>query len=248
MAIRNYAEEHFASSGGYSQLPRSKYRFWVIFDYKNIANVFQEVSSVTLPSFNFETIQANQYNRKRNIQTRLNYDPVTVVFYDTYDNKAMNLLQRYTGTFYNKGYGINAGRSVETNSSSVVTDNFNTTRGFSPYDSGNIIKNYKNDFTQQTNEQRYFFSSIRIIQDGEQGTNSNDASTYREIICSNPMITAMQLDTLDYSDSLSAQISVTFQPEYVDIITRQGGPNNEQNAGFDVTSYNSSSSVRTENR
>lgn len=59
------------------------------------------VREVKLPSYTFQTYAMNQYNRKRIIQTKIKYDPVSFVFYD--DNS--NAMARLWASYYNYYYG-----------------------------------------------------------------------------------------------------------------------------------------------
>lgn len=188
MAITNFAQEVFRSDGDQILVPRQKFNFTLIMQTDNRSITFHRVSSVTVPSFNVEGQIMNQYNKKRYVQTRLNYDPVTVTFYDTFDNEWHNLMRDYISHYYNGGEGIEQRTPLE--GSSTVTPNFTTDLGFTP------------------NSNRYFFPVIKIIQNGYRGK-------FRETRLINPTITSIQGDTLDYSDSNPVMYTVTFQPESI---------------------------------
>ena len=40
------------------------------------------VKAVDLPKFSVQTVTKNMYNRKKNLQTTLEYDPVNITFHD----------------------------------------------------------------------------------------------------------------------------------------------------------------------
>ena len=132
----------------------------------------------------------NQYNKKRVVQTRLNYDPITVAFYDTFDSQWHTLMRDYLSHYFNGGTGI--GPRANPEGTSTVDPYFETDLGFTP------------------NAARYFFPSIRIIQNGYR-------NQYRETKLINPTITTMQGDALDYSDSNPVMYTVTFQPESIQV-------------------------------
>lgn len=193
MAITNFASEVFGKGGGDFLIPRQKFNFTLIIQTDNSNTIFHRVSSVTAPSFNVEGQIMNQYNKKRFVQTRLNYDPVTVTFYDTFDDQFHFLMRDYIAHYYNGGEGLEQRTPLE--GSSTVTPNFITDLGFTP------------------NSNRYFFPVIKIIQNGMGGY-------FRETRLINPAITSIQGDTLDYSDSNPVMYTVTFQPEsiqYLDV-------------------------------
>jgi hypothetical protein len=187
MAITNFAQEAFRSDGDQLLVPRQKYNFTVLFDrFDGPITEFTRVSSVTAPSYSVDSQIMNQYNKKRVIQTKLNYDPVTVVFYDTYDNEWYTMMRDYLKFHYNSGNGLDP--VVE---GSFTTDEyFETAMGFTP------------------NANRYFFNRMVIVQNGYREQS-------RETILINPQITNIQGDTLDYSASNPTMYTVTFQPESV---------------------------------
>lgn len=189
MAITNFAQEVYRSDGDQLLVPRQKYNFTVIMDRFDRASItFSRVASATVPGFSADTTIMNQYNKKRVIQTKLNYDPVTIAFYDTYDNEWHNLMRDYIAHYYNGTDGIERRVSLEGNS--TVNPQFITDLGYTP-----------------TND-RYFFPQIKIVQNGYR-------NKYRETILQNPTITQIQGDQLDYAESATVMYTVTFQPESI---------------------------------
>jgi hypothetical protein len=191
MAIRNFAQDAFRSDSDQQLVPRQKFNFTLMVDIYNLPSIeFTRVSSASAASYGIDSTVMNQYNKKRVVQTRLNYDPITVSFYDTFDNEWHNLMQTYLKHYFNGGNGIDQRVGLE--APSTVNPLFTTDQGYTP------------------NADRYFFPQIRIIQNGFQNQS-------RETILINPHITTMQGDTLDYSDSQPVKYNVTFQPESVQI-------------------------------
>lgn len=171
-------------------MPRMKFDFTLIFDIADAPSViFHRVQSASVPAVNFDTQILNQYNQKRVIQTGMNYDPMTVVFYDTYDNQFHDIMKKYIAHYYNGGEGI--GDRVLTSNGSVINEDFSIDSGFSP----NGVKN--------------FFPRIRLIQNGYR-------DKYRTTSLINPLITGINGDTLSYSDGSSVvSYTATFQPETI---------------------------------
>lgn len=74
--------------------PRTKYMFYVRFELNKAAirapaftNNHQEevgllVKTAELPKFNFDTVTKNQYNRKKIVYTKINYDPINITMHD----------------------------------------------------------------------------------------------------------------------------------------------------------------------
>lgn len=189
MAITNFAQEVFRSDNDQLLVPRQKFNFTLILERHDRASItFTRVSAVTAASYSVDTQLMNQYNKKRVVQTRLNYEPISVSFYDTFDNEWHNLMRDYLSHYFNGGEGIEKRTSLE--GSSTVTPNFETDLGFTP------------------NADRYFFPRVKIVQNGYR-------NKYRETILINPTITNIQGDNLDYSDSNPVIYTVTFQPESI---------------------------------
>lgn len=191
MGIVNFAQNAYRSDGDQILVPRQRFNFTLILDFFDRSpRVFPRVSNVSAPSYNIDSQLMNQYNKKRVVQTRLNYEPIQVSFYDTFDSSWHNIMREYMAHYYNSGQGVNVRESLE--GSVTTTPNFETDLGFTP------------------NSDRYFFPQIRIIQNGHR-------VSYREIILKNPHITNMQGDTLDYSDSQPVMYAVSFQPESIQV-------------------------------
>lgn len=189
MAIQNFAQEAFRSDGDQLLVPRQKFNFSLVIQRHGGSSInFTRVASATAASYSVDTTIMNQYNKRRVIQTRLNYDPITVAFYDTFDNEFYNLMRAYMAHYFNGGQGIEERISLE--GTSTVDPNFETDLGFTP------------------NDTRYYLPRVRIIQNGYR-------NQYRETNLRNVIITNVQGDTLDYSDSNPVMYTVTFQPEEV---------------------------------
>jgi hypothetical protein len=191
MAITNFAQDAFRSSGDQYLVPRQKFNFTLVIDiFDRPSETFTRVSSASAASYSVDTQVMNQYNKKRVVQTRLNYDPITVAFYDTFDSQWHTLMRDYLSHYFNDGNGIEHRANLE--GTSTVDPYFETDLGFTP------------------NTARYFLPSIKIIQNGYR-------NQYRETKLINPTITTMQGDTLDYSDSNPVMYTVTFQPESIQV-------------------------------
>lgn len=104
-------------SAGYANAPRLKFLFHVYFNVNTFAipglttlfgaressQISVLTKSVDLPSYTFDVETLNQYNRKRNIQTKINYDPVTVSFHDDSSDVVRSLWFAYYNYFYKDG-------------------------------------------------------------------------------------------------------------------------------------------------
>lgn len=189
MAITNFAQEVYRSDADGLLVPRQKFNFTMIISSVDVGSTwFHQVSSMTAPGYDFDGQIMNQYNKKRFVQTRMNYTPITVTFLDTFNNEFHDMMRRYISFYYNQGNGIEARPVIE--GVSTVNPDFITSEGFTP------------------TSERYYFPEIKIIQNGYRGR-------YRQTKLINPHIMSISGDTLDYGDSNPVQYVVTFQPESV---------------------------------
>jgi len=64
---------------------------------KGIGVIAQEIER---PQMSFDTQTLNQYNRKRIIQKKVEYEPINFTFYDTVDNKTYHMFEDYFRFYY----------------------------------------------------------------------------------------------------------------------------------------------------
>jgi len=203
MSFRNFASEIYSvgnGAGGSTKLtllPRLKFNFRVSFvvDTEITSNtyVFERIANVTLPSITFDTQTLNQYNKKRVVQSRMNYGPATFTVYDTHDNEFYaNIIQPYTEQYYNSSYGIRNYTDPLGGDESVTSPNIDTGMGL----------------YLATN--RYYIRQVIIEQLGIEGHT-------RQTIMNNCMLTAVNGDTLDYSESAPVTWQVSLTPENIQI-------------------------------
>lgn len=181
--------------------PRSRFNFQVTIETIDKEYVFERIKSATIPDISYDTEIVNQYNVKRAIQSRINYGPSTITFYHTYDdydygdekgNFLNKIIYPYNVNYYNNSGGIQKRDTGYINS--VISDTFDPNLGY--------------DLTN--NGDRYFIKKIRINLLGPKNLSTRYTLT-------NCIITDINGDNLAYSDSQPVEVSVTFQPERVDI-------------------------------
>lgn len=138
------------------------------------------VKEIQRPAIQFETETLNQYNKKRVIQKRLDYSPISVTFYDTYDQRVMDMVRDYL-RFYYGDFGPTVGQSSwnydVTAEEFQHTDGANSDWGFRPP-------------TANPN-QAYFFNRVEFYQYGYNVLN--------KFSIINPKIASFDYDNQDYS-------------------------------------------------
>ena len=106
--LRDARHAHqFYTSNQHSFTPKVKFLYHVVFVLSATAETFanrtrtfdKEIGvlckSADLPSFRASVETKQQYNRKKNVQTRLDYDPVTFRFHDDNAGATRSLFEEY---------------------------------------------------------------------------------------------------------------------------------------------------------
>ncbi|NDB64732.1 MAG: hypothetical protein EB168_03550 [Euryarchaeota archaeon] len=195
-------------SGGYALAPRYKFLFHVYFNL-NVAAIpglrqlvgrdDQDrlsllVKNIQLPNYTIETDTLNQYNRKRLVQNKIEYDPVTITFHDDHSDLARKLWFNYFSYYYkdaNQPYNANiASNTALTNQAPGARAGYNDRDTYADQRAGNDW-GYSGEGGAQGGKP-YFFRDITIY-----GMSQHDFVSYTLI---NPHIISYRHDTYDYSD------------------------------------------------
>lgn len=218
-SLRDYthASKTFRTNA-YELKPRFKFLFHVVFTInvdqipalKN-AKIFQPtqrstlslaVKTIDLPKYNVTNETLNQYNRKRVIQTKINYDPVNVTFHDDGGDNIREMWYQYYSYYYkdpvqkyvpnidNTNGSIGANSNRQTGMDYNARDIYSQERTGNVNDWGYIGESY-NDGTTSASGKPPFFKDIQIF--------GFDQHKYARYILINPLITNWSHDTYDYS-------------------------------------------------
>jgi len=119
--LRDYrhAAKTFGTGGGpqgggsYDLVPRNKFLFYVYFNLNTnipaVANLISGgkssviglmVKTAQLPGYTIDVATMNQYNRKRLVQTKINYNPAQIVFNDDHSDLIRNMWYQYYQYYY----------------------------------------------------------------------------------------------------------------------------------------------------
>ena len=201
--------------------PKVKFLYHVVFDintsallslgfkYKNQNEINMLVKKVDLPKFTIQTETINQYNRKKVIQNKIDYNPVSITFHDDSYGVTRQLWENYYGYYY----ADQAAASM-----------------FGAYDPRNSIKSgtfILSPYGLDNASTKPFFNKITIYQMSKGSWNS-----YTLI---NPLISNWNHDQLDYSQNAPTENSMSVIYESVKYDTgtvSQGSP-----PGFGVDHY-----------
>lgn len=188
------------TTGTQSLLPRSKFQFSVIMTLVDASGTHKSfplsrISSIDQPSYSARVSTLNQYNKKRLVQTGIDYSPIQLVAYDTRDAYIENFLKSYSQYYYGNTMVVDTPGIFKND---TINNTFNQRSGFS----GTGMK--------PTSYEKYFINNMKIIR-----TSSEDDITVTTMY--NLMITSIQLDTLNYSDSTPVQYTIGLNYEGFDI-------------------------------
>lgn len=161
------------------------------------------VKTATLPSIEFKTETKNSFNRKRIINTGVEYEPVSISVHDTIQNEWITLFMKYYSYLY-----MNARNKFSDGDRDPKTlyDKFSEYTGAdgNKFGSGSTVFD-SNQFGYNLPLTSNFFERIDIIlYHGNKGV---------QYSLTNPMMTNFKPDTLDYSSSDVMQFDMTFAYE-----------------------------------
>ena len=140
------------------------------------------VKNVDLPKYTVDMATVQQYNKKRKLQTRIAYDPVTVVFHDDNYGVTSALWETYYRYYFQDG---NYGRVNTVGDPETTYPEFERERIFSG-------EKYPR-FGLDADIEKPFFTSIQIYQMARK--------TYTCYTLVNPLIQQWQHDTLNNQES-----------------------------------------------
>jgi hypothetical protein len=211
-------------TNGYELAPRNKFLFHVYFNINTsqiptLAAVFPEdsksslsllVKTIQLPSYSIDTETLNQYNRKRVIQRKINYQPVQVEFHDDGGDLSRNMWYNYYSYYYkdsNQQYGSASNQNGSIGSVANepgfaygVRDIYANNRtvndwGFigESYDQGNAGGPGVGSGGDQSSGKPPFFRDITIY--------GMDQHKFASYVLINPLIKTWDHDTYSYAES-----------------------------------------------
>jgi hypothetical protein len=211
----SHASKTFRTNG-YELAPRNKFLFYVFFTINTgripalqaafgndeVATIGTQVRSIQLPNYQMAVETLNQYNRKRLVQTKIEYQPIQVVFNDDQGDLIRNMWYNYY-TYYYKDPTQKYDNVAPTNG---TLGNLATLANGYNYNDRDIYNN-----SRQVNDWGYIgegYTDSSIFS----GSNSNKPPFFRDIkiyglsqkkfasyVLINPLINNWQHDTYDYA-------------------------------------------------
>jgi hypothetical protein len=170
------------------------------------------VKDIKLPSYTFDTVQLNQYNRKRVIQTKIKYDPVTITFHDDNGSNITRLWEAYYRYNYRDGGNPEVMFSGNRGNASGGDVNYNN-RNIYESDINGADWGYVGDTFSGSNKKVPFFKNIKVF-----GFYQHNFTAYTLI---NPIITAFNHDTYNYTEG-SGIMQNTMTIDYETVVYNYG--------------------------
>ena len=160
------------------------------------------VKTIDLPKFTIANDTLNQYNRKRVVQTKIDYDPVNITFHDDGGDNCRNMWYNYFKYYYKDPSQKYLSNAENTNGFIGKLANYQTGFGYNNrdiYDQeriGNVndwgyVGETYNDGSQSVSGKPPFFRDIRIT--------GMDQHKFAQYILINPLITNWSHDQYDYT-------------------------------------------------
>jgi hypothetical protein len=238
------------TTNAYELKPRYKFLFHVSFSIntaeipylrgafgsQDVTELSLLVKTVDLPKYNIATSTLNQYNRKRLVQTKIDYQPISLTFHDDGGDNARRLWYYYFSYYYKDPTQPYLSPNV-TNGSLGASQNRTTGFGYPRSDIYNDNLQFTDwgysgetwyDGTSNVNGKPAFFKDIRIY--------GMDQRKFAEYVLINPIIKNWNHDTYDYSQAGGTmQHSMTLEYEtvkYYEGSMSRGGQPDKNVQGF----------------
>lgn len=233
LADWQHAERLYVNNN-FKHAPKSKFLYHVRFfitdeaqsiipglkQYGNVIGML--VKSADLPSFSANVETKNKYNRKKNVQTNIEYNPINIAFHDDNFGATTALLEAYFKYYY-----ADAKNAFETGAYGGRGDTNTQYRGDTLYREEYFNK-YR--FGMDNNTPNVpFFDRIEISQMARRAY-----TTYTLI---NPILSDWQHDSVDNTDGITTMqnsITVQYDTVFYDRGEVEAGDNGEP-AGFGAT-------------
>ena len=227
-ASRLYLDDNF------KLLPKQKFLFHVVFnlDESLFQSKFQQserfelnmlVKSAELPKYGYNLEEKIQYNKKMYTATRIQYEPVNIVFHDDHADTV--------NAFWKKYYEYTIADSIGMNSDLAIS---NTKDDY--YDFGDARTTTKFGLDTPKQRKKPYIKGIEIF--------VLHKKRFTSMTLVNPVIGSFSHDNLDQADGAGI-MSNTMQIFYETVIYKSGLVNKNNIPGFATVHYDNSPSPLT---
>ena len=193
---------------------------------KHLNELNMLVKSVTLPQYNVQTDVKHQYNRKRVVQKRIDYAPVSIIFHDDAFGVTTAMWEAYYRYYYRDG------NYAKVQPDGSVDQSIKEYQVPSQYNRGNMISKTMYRYGYDNDSFAPFFNSITISQ--------LSRKRYTSMTLVNPIIAQWSHDTMD--NSASEPVANTMSVEYETVHYSRGPIKNGSPKGFAEEHYDKTAS------
>lgn len=217
------------TTNAYQNTPKFKWLFHVYFEANaengsvypfcaDLPNYGLMVKSIDLPKFNIPVTEMNQYNRKRLVQTKINYEPTRITFHDDNNNQVRNLWYSYYSYYYS-----DPSQPLSSNTPGDAASALNNRNIYDKDVSSQLNWGYQGEISSSNlttgrAQKVPFFKSIKIY-----GFNQHNFALYELI---NPIISDFSHDTYNYNET-TGTMENTMTIKYESVKYYQGALNGE---------------------
>ena len=255
--LRDYrhASKTFTTNS-YELKPRFKFLFHVSFTLNvqeipslrgvlgndDISNLSLVVKTCDLPKYAIQVDTMNQYNRKRLVQTKIDYEPVSITFHDDAGDIVRNMWYNYYSYYYkdptqkylsdqnNTNGSLGESANKANGSGYNDRDIYSIERTNNTNDWGYIGESFSDGNTTGTSGKPPFFKDIQIF--------GFDQHKYARYVLINPLITNWSHDQYDYSQGAGVmQHSMNIRYETVKYYTGALGKDPKTGAATNVAGF-----------
>jgi len=251
------------NSNAFRLAPKTKYLYHVVFNInpgalkstafkdQHISTLNLLVKSADLPGFKVTVDGVHQYNRKKQVQTKLEYDPVNITFHDDNAGITTQLWALYYGYYYaDSAHGNSLGSLIRSGISGAPgftgAGSAGQSLGTGSAESGAPAAYLRNTYKNETvNKFRYgldnyssvpFFTTIQIFQ--------LSRKEYQSFTLINPIITNWKHDTVDQADATTTSAN-SMTINYEAVIYGNGAVAADSPKGFATQYYDNTPSPLT---
>lgn len=214
LRTRHLASKYFGVDGmqpyRMTSIPRTKYMFYARFVPDSQASALYpwldklgapdtggvsfKIKTIDKPKMELNTVELNQYNRKRHAYTKVEYQPFVIRLHDTVDNTPLQLWKDYF-TYY---FGDSRANKASMMNDSTVGPTFNDGTGWG-------LRPVAEDIS--------FFSRVELY--------SLYGKFYTQLNYLNPKMTNIDWTQYDSSSSDPDEVAMTFKYEAIEYIDEQ---------------------------
>jgi hypothetical protein len=255
-ATYNFSQDGLAL---YRNNPRFPFEFYININLNNIGSASSYISqyfnnpqwtqvqplvkSIEMPSMKIDTNHLNQYNRKRLSQSKINYEPIKMVFHDVADGKTLKFWDMYYRYYFGDGNepGWNMAKQTQqknktfsieqfipqinpaiTGLPAAVRDLFSSNAKNNALSPNNTLgdKAAIQNIVQDTLNNHNFGFNLPQVQDVRNLIQSIDiyqvhGGRFNQVTLVNPRIAAFTHDTLAYAvGDRTMELTLAFEYEY----------------------------------